>query len=298
MDPPVDQLELLEAARDRMLDEDWDLAVVLTDVLLKHHKKTVLTQVSPVHGVGVVSVPALGAVRVREKVRGSTVKVIGALLGYNPDEPDSQVDLTRSAQQRSADLADRMEENAAQFTARVIGGNLHLLLGLIRANRPWMLAVTLSRALTAAAATAVIALVTSDLWLLATAYGTFRLTTLGLLAVGTVSMTLVVGAGLWERPRRRPERQQVILFNLATTTTVVLGMLTFYAALFILSLLAALLLVDAEVFAGVVNSRVGMLEYVKLALLTTALATVGGALGAGLEDDAVVRAAAFTRRET
>lgn len=195
-------------------------------------------------------------------------------------------------------MTDRVEENTAQFTARVIGGNVHLLLGLIRANRPWMLVVSLSRALTAAAAMTVIALVTSDLWLLATAYGTFRLTALGLLAVGAVSVTLVVGARLWECPRRRSERQQVILFNLATTTTVVLGMLTFYAALFILSLLAALLLVDAGVFAGVVNNPVGTLEYVKLALLTTALATLGGALGAGLEDDDVVRSAAFTRQET
>lgn len=298
LDPPVDQLELLEAARDRMLDEEWDLVVVLTDFLLKHHKKTVLTEVSPVHGVGLVSVPALGAVRVREKVRETTVRLIGTLLGYDPDDASSQVELARTAQQRSTDLDSHAEENAAQFTARVIGGNFHLLLGLIRANRPWLLAVSLSRALTAAAATAVIALVTSDLWLLATAYGAFRLTALGLLAVGAVSATLVVGAGLWERPRRREEREQVILFNLATTTTVVIGMLTFYAALFFLSLLAGLLLVDAGVFAGVVGGPVGILEYVKLALLTTALATVGGALGAGLEDDAVVRAAAFTRRET
>lgn len=98
--PPVDQLELLEAARDRMLNEDWDLVVVLTDVMLKHHKKTVVTQVSPVHGVGLVSVPALGVVRVREKVRETTVKLVGTLLGYDPDDPDDQVDLARSAQQR------------------------------------------------------------------------------------------------------------------------------------------------------------------------------------------------------
>lgn len=77
----------------------------------------------------------------------------------------------------------------------------------------------------------------------------------------------------------------------------VIGVLTFFGALFVLSFLAAVLLVDAGVFAAVVGSSVGLAEYAQLSLLTAALATVGGALGAGLENDDVVRAAAFTRND-
>lgn len=65
----------------------------------------------------------------------------------------------------------------------MITGNLRLLLGMLRANQPWRLAVKLSRALTAAFATAVLALVTSDIWRLADNLGPLRLT---LLAVGSV----------------------------------------------------------------------------------------------------------------
>lgn len=298
--PPADGLDLLEAARDRMLDEDWDLVVVLTDVPLKDGRSPVLTQLSPVHGVGLVAVPALGALHVGQKVRQTTVRVVGHLLGHDTedaDDADAQEELVRRARQRSEDLEDRPEDNAVQFTARVLGGNVRLLLGMIRANRPWTLVVRLSRTLALAAATGVLTLVASDLWLLAAAYGPWRLGLLGLLSIAAVTGALVVGARLWERPRRRAEREQVALFNLATAATVAIGVSVFYLAVFALSWLGALLLVDGAVFAAVIGAPAGAVEYVKLAWLTATLATVGGALGAGLEDDDAVRAAAYTRSE-
>ncbi|GAB3535619.1 hypothetical protein GCM10027403_13590 [Arthrobacter tecti] len=287
--------ELLETARDRLLDEDWDFAVVVSDLALRSGRKPVLTQISPVHKVGLVALPALRAVGRRETLSDAIVRLIGPLVGWNDD--DDAEDRARRAREMADDLPDHTGENAIQFTGRVVAGNARVLLGLILANRPWRLAVTLSRALTAAAAAGVVTLAASDLWMLATAYGPLRLILLTVLAIGAVTLTLMIGADLWERPRRRLEREQVALFNLATTATVVIGVMTFFAALFVLSFAAALLLVDAGVFAAVVGAPVGLTEYAQLSLLTAALATVGGALGAGLENDDVVRAAAFTRND-
>lgn len=287
--------DLLETARDRLLDEDWDLAVVVSDLALRSGRKPVLTQISPVHRVGLVALPVLRAVGRRESVSAAVVRLVGPLVGW--DDDDGAEDRVRRARELAEDLPDHAGENAVQFTGRVVAGNARVLLGLILANRPWRLALTLSRALTAAAAAGVVTLATSDLWLLATAYGPVRLILLTLLAIGAVTLTLMIGADLWERPRRRVEREQVALFNLATTATVVIGVLTFFTALFALSFLAAVLLVDAGVFAGVVGQSVGLAEYAQLSLLTAALATVGGALGAGLENDEVVRTAAFTRTD-
>ncbi|NJC23918.1 hypothetical protein BJ994_002994 [Arthrobacter pigmenti] len=287
--------DLLETARDRLLDEDWDLAIVVSELALRSGRKPVLTQISPVHKVGLVALPALRAVGRRETLSDAIVRLIGPLVGWNDD--DDAEDRARRAREMADDLPDHTDENAIQFTGRVVAGNARVLLGLILANRPWRLAVTLSRALTAAAAAGVVTLATSDLWVLATAYAPLRLILLTVLAVGAVTLTLMIGADLWERPRRRLEREQVALFNLATTATVVIGVMTFFAALFVLSFAAALLLVDAGVFAAVVGAPVGLTEYAQLSLLTAALATVGGALGAGLENDDVVRAAAFTRND-
>lgn len=124
---------------------------------------------------------------------------------------------------------------------------------------------------------------------------------LGVVAVGSVAAiatSLIAGAGLWERARGDRAREQVVLFNLATTATVVLGVLTLYGALFVLSLLAGLLLLVPGVLAAGLGHPVTLGDYAELAWLTTSLATVGGALGAGLESEDAVHEAAYTYRSS
>ena len=91
-----------------------------------------------------------------------------------------------------------------RFVAAVARGNLRLLTGMIRANRPWRLIVRLSRALAAAAAAVALALVTSDLWKLSDALDWIRLLALMVLSVGATVLWLIVSHRLWERPRDGP----------------------------------------------------------------------------------------------
>ena len=291
--PPADGLDLLEAARDLMLGRDWDLVVVLTDLPLKDGRRVLLTQASPVHGVGLVSVPALGGTRTRSRVPALVVDLVASLLDLDEDD---NADLVR---QRLDQLSsDATGEDGLQFTARVLGGNLRLLVGMVRANRPWRLAAGLTKSLSIAAATGLLTLVSSDLWLLSEGYGPTQLAVLAVLAVAAVAGTLVIGAKLWERPRTRRERRQVALFNAATFATVVIGVVTLFAALFVISALGALVLVDADVYAALTGHALGFPEYLRVALVTASLATVGGALGAGLESDDAVRGAAYTQLDS
>ena len=201
VDPPTETLDLLEAARNRVLEENWDLAVVLTEIPLKTGRRPVLTQLSPVHGVGLVSVPTLGPVHVRQKVQETTVHVVGQLLGYDAKDLNAQRDLARRAHQLSTDLDERPDDNVVQFTARVLSGNVRLLLGMIRANQPWAFVARLSRAMVVAAVTGMLTLVASDLWVLAMAYGPVRLV---LLATRCRSWS----PGGWFPPCRRGRRRR------------------------------------------------------------------------------------------
>lgn len=125
-EPPVTPLDLIETARDRMLDENWDLVLVLTDLPLKDGRRVVQTQLSPVHGVGLVVVPALGVGQVATKVRAACVRLVEELLHFDGD--DTSDDIDRRARQRAEDVEGRDDENPVQFAARVLGGNVGVLL--------------------------------------------------------------------------------------------------------------------------------------------------------------------------
>jgi hypothetical protein len=293
--PPADDAELVAATRDRLLREDWDLAVCLTDVPLESARRPVVGHASPVHGVAVLSLPALGVVGRRRRALQTTVGLVQALAGDGePDDDGDRATISRRLRQLAVDPADSTE--GVRFTARVLTGNLSMLVGMVRANRPWRLAIRLSRALTAAIAAGVFALVTPDIWRLADVFGSVRLSAVGVGSVAATAVTLVVGAELWERTRSRRSRKQVTLFNLATLGTVVIGVLSLYAALFVLALLGALLLVVDPLFTGALRHPAGFTDRLELAWLISSLATVGGALGAGLESDEAVREAAYTYR--
>ena len=279
--PPADDADLVRAARHRLLENEWDLVLCLTDLPLQINGRPVVAHASPVHGVGIISVPSLGAVGVHRRVRQMAGDLIDALVGGDRD--------------RLRELADDDEQGEGLvFTTRVLTGNLRLLGGMVRANRPWRLAAGLSRALTAAVAAGVLALVTSDIWRLADAFGPVRLSALTVVATAAVVVTLVVGGGLWERGRRPGQRRQVALFNIATVATVVIGVASLYVTLFAVAAVLAAALVVPDLLAGGLGHPVGVGDYLQLAWFTSSLATVGGALGAGLESDDAVREAAYT----
>jgi hypothetical protein len=183
-----------------------------------------------------------------------------------------------------------------RFVAAVVRGNLRLLAGMVRANRPWRLIVRLSRALAAAAAAVVFALVTADLWVLADALNWLRLLVLTVLSVGATVLWLIVSHRLWETRKGRGSRQQTVLFNAATTLTLLLGAASLYAALFVLTIGAAAVVVDAGVLGQALGHHADVGDYAALAWMASSLATIAGGLGAGLESDEAVREAAYGYR--
>jgi hypothetical protein len=297
--PPATDAAIVDAARQLLLDSGWDVVVCLTDLPLHIHRRPVVAHANPVHNVAIVSVPAFGAMSARHRIREGIVRLVERLIGSRERGPDPQGGLApprRLSVQRVRELGTDTANGAFAFTARVLTGNLVLLGGMVAANQPWLLSLRLSRALTGAVAVGVFGLVYSDVWRLADAFGWQRLVGTALLSVGATATTLIIGAELWERTAAPGVRKQVLLFNIATVVTVVIGVTVLYAALYLLALVAAFWFVVPQVFRSTVGHPVSLRDYFELAWLTCSLAMIGGALGAALETEDAVRQAAYVQR--
>ncbi len=297
--PPATDSVIVDAARRLLLDRGWDVVVCLTDLPLHVHRRPVVAHANPVQNVAIVSLPAFGAVGARQRIREAIVRLLERLIGSHGRGPDARGVVPpprRLLVQRVRELGTDTANGAFAFTARVLTGNLVLLGGMVAANQPWRLSLRLSRALTGAVAVGVFGLVYSDVWRLADAFGWQRLVGTALLSVGATAATLIVGAELWERTGAPGVRKQVLLFNVATVVTVVIGVTVLYAALYLLALGAAFWFVVPQVFTSAVGHPASLRDYFELAWLTCSLAMIGGALGAALETEDAVRDAAYVRR--
>ncbi|HEY1933340.1 MAG TPA: hypothetical protein VGG99_15110, partial [Acetobacteraceae bacterium] len=298
VEPPTDLSAIISAGRRMLLDRGWHLAVCVTDLPLQTARRPVIAHISATHGVAVLSMPALGPVSVRKRTAETIVRLIRHMLGDSALAADAgqRRTLAGTVTRRMRELGTRIEhgEQGVGFAARVVTGNIWLLLGMLRANRPWRLALRLMRALAAAFAAGVFALVTSDIWRLAYYLGPARLAVIAVGSVAAVIITIMVTTGLWERSPHPAAREQVILFNIVTAATVGIGVVVLYLALFIAMLASALLLVPGNLLGVQLGHPAGAVDQIRLAWLATSIATVGGALGAALESRETVREAAYT----
>ena len=281
-----------------LLERGWHLAVCVTDLPLQTARRPVIAHVSATHGVAVLSMPALGPVSVRKRAAETIVRLVGHILGdlAQAEGAAERLPLAEAVTRRLRELGARTErgEHGVGFVARVVTGNIWLLLGMLRANRPWRLALRLIRVLAVAFAAGVFALVTSDIWRLAYYLGPLRLVAIGLGSVAAITVTIMVTTGLWERSPHPAAREQVALFNIVTAATVGLGV-----AALVPGPVRRHARRGAAARAGQTCSawssgtRPAWPTSFSLAWLATSIATLGGALGAALES-----ARACARRHT
>src|SRR5215217_5646041 len=298
--------EILDVCRERMLGEGWDLAICLTDLPIYRYGTLVAADVSAKRGVAGLSLPAMGAMRLRPKARDLTLQLAGELY-ERTKEHAADDSPARASQPRgsvgSFQRVDPSDEDMramdvdARFAAPGALGHLRLWSGMVLANRPWKMLPAFKGAIAAAFATGAYVLAISSMWLLADAVGWARLLLLMVTAIVAMVAWIIVAHHLWERPEDPDQQKWAALYNGVTVSTVTSAVLCAYAILFALILLAAWVFVPGDYFQTILKHPVGFGEYPTLSWLAASLATVAGALGASLEDEETVRKASYGYRQ-
>ncbi|MEV6756607.1 hypothetical protein [Streptomyces sp. NPDC051214] len=301
-----DPSTLMRRIMDRARAENWDIVVALTDLPLSSHRRKLVVDLSHEHGLALLSLPSLGGWRLQTKARRAVEEAVLSLAGPRATGAGG----ARRSQPLLGSLVGRLapihpgpvdEEETAdlRYVASGPRGYLRVLVGMVRANRPWRLVPGLSKALAAALATGAIATVNSTVWSLAASLSAPRLV---IAMVGSVALMigwLIVDANLWHRAGEvLPEaRKRAALYNASTVVTVGIGVLVCYVGLMGINLVWALFILNDRVFASMTRTPLHATEYWTLSWFVASIATVGGALGSGLESDEAVRAAAYSKRE-
>jgi uncharacterized membrane protein len=293
--------ELVRAARQAMLDRGWDLVICLTDIPLRSDGRPLTAHASATDGVALISVPALGAIDVESKLRDTALDVVAALVGEGAGEHGDGDRATR-IRDRLRELASPLgtarveDDDTIRFSGAVIRGNLRLLVGMVRANRPWRVAARLSKALVAAIGTAAYVLASTGFWTLADHMTWPRQLGLCAAALAIASVAMIWAHGLWERSSNPHTRERVVLFNAVTTLTIAIGVLTLYLGLLAFSMIGAFSLIPPGAFEAQTGRDPAAADYLNLAWLGASLATLAGALGSLIDGDLAVREAAYGYR--
>jgi hypothetical protein len=271
--------EDIDTALERLGDEsrqhEWDLVVGLTELPLRDDDgRYLLIGIDPPQRRAVLSLPALGGLRLHTRTRHAVRALIGGMI-----DPSSQ-DEDRVALPR-------------------LGGRWRLLMGMVLANRPWLLVPGLKSALVAALATGAVATINSTVWVLAGSMSWWRLLIAMIASVTLVVGWLVIDGELWDHPDNDSSQahERSRLYNTSTLVTLTAGVVICYVALYLVNLMWALFVLDPAVMGGYIHASLDYGDLFVLAWFVASAATVGGGLGSGLESDDSIRAAAYSKRE-
>ncbi len=271
--------EDVHAAMGRLQDhahrQNWDLVVGLTELPLHDGEgRHLLVETDSECRTAVLSLPALGGLRMHARARGAVCALVSKMA-----DPDTQDDL-------------RVPLPRAR-------GHGRLLLGMVAANRPWLLVPGLKSSLVAALATGAVATINSTVWLLAVSLSWWRLAAATIASIASIVAWLVIDGELWDHPDGPSveARHRSRLYNASTLLTLTSGVLICYVALYLVNVAWALFILDPHVMGSYLQTRLGYADLFVLAWLVASAATFGGALGTGLESDEAIRAAAYSKRE-
>ncbi|EIF00125.1 hypothetical protein [Saccharomonospora glauca] len=290
------RVPLLNLARVVRPRYEWDLVVCVTDLPRQLDGTPVVADISVRHGVALASLPALGVVGVRRRLRDTLLYLAGELgrgmVGgragrerqraggrFTPvtwlDNPDAEIEVSLA----------------------LVGwrGKLRLLGGMVRDNKPWRLVPELSTALAAGVAAAAFGIFYSSIWTLADALSNRRLLLISLLAVAAMVTWLIAYNRLWEPTG--PGRLRAVLYNAASVLSLTIGVASWYLLLFLVTFAGAFTVIESQYLASSLGHPADLGDYLTLAWLASSMGTFAGALGSSLESEDAVYRAAYSRRE-
>ncbi|MFC0523211.1 5,10-methylene-tetrahydrofolate dehydrogenase [Pontibacillus salicampi] len=312
--------EILHKADDLKKKKEWDYAICLTDLPIFYEEDVVAADISVAQKVAQISIPAFGTMPVKHRIKKAIIQVMGEMYfqtspqeeAYGMKEGAKSPNLNRKPFQllkKQFPISPvRRIEPSEQTNQAIdirfiviprINGKMRILLGMAHANRPWGIMPSFKKIIALAFATGAFGLIFPTLWQLSHLFTTLRLIILTIIAISGMVVWVMMAHNLWEKPGYRNKQRLRRLYNIATVITLTAAVSMYYAVLFTLFFIAVAVFIPPESFkeSAYLTEPANINHYLRLSWLATSISTIAGALGAGLENEELVRNITYGYRQ-
>lgn len=300
--------EIFEAAERIKQNNNWQYVICLTDLpIYSTAGDIVLADLNIERGIAQISLPAFGFPPMQARLKKVILQMMVEL--YKDESFDKKEykqnlkTITRSfplSPVRRIKPKEKEEKVDSRYIVHPrVNGEIRLISGMTIANRPWLLITSFKPIIAVAFATGAYSIIFTTLWKLSVHFSLIRLISLMLVSIASMVLWITLSHNLWETSTTKGDKKIKHLYNMATITTLTIGVVTFYSLLFIIFSIAILIFVPPDMFQSVtsIKEEVDALILLRLSWLGTSVAILAGAIGAGVENPELVRNIAYGYRQ-
>lgn len=291
----------LDIAANIKKQKNWDYTICITDLPNFSKNKSALCDVDFDNKTALLSLPALGAFKLKNKLRECLIFIIEYL--HTPDK--NQFDLNSKYFKLTQFNEVIPNEKKSHHKSRVIAkstilGWFHLICGMTYANEPWSAIFDFKKIISVSFATGTYIAIFSTPWDISLDYSYWRFILLMFLSIFGMVGWLIYSYKLWERPSPNTQKLYRFIYNITTFAT--LSTITFFnfIALYILLTVSTLLFVPPELFSNwtSLNSKEPtVLNYINLIWFITSLGILAGAMGSTVENAEKIKRVTYSFRQ-
>lgn len=292
---PQGTIDLDDHAPELLDRRSWDYIIYLADLPWYVDDEPMVSEVTTETRAALISVPALGGIRLAARTRGLVLALVRATMARTAEQPDDSTFVTALGRKHvRAQHAPESGDLNVLLTGR--GRHLRMLAGMVRSNRPGSLLPALTGCMAAAVAAGAFGVFYGTMAPVSDALALWRQVLISVLVIAALSGWLIVRNKLWNSEPGRDVTWRRGLDNASTVITVGLSVILLYGALALILLIMSFAVLDTAYLRNELLHPIGVLDYVKLGWLSASMGTMAGALGANFDSQESVREATFSRR--
>ncbi|WP_026090217.1 hypothetical protein [Salinicoccus carnicancri] len=291
--------ESFDKAESIRRDNGWDMAIAVSDLPSISSGKVVVSEFNGDKKVSLISVPAIGIISTRKKLRNL---IIHHVEQHYDDDPPGGKGAIKSNFMNRISVVDPGEDEASNnryILKSTIAGWLKLVGGMTYLNEPWTAVSNLKTIVALSFATGTYISIFSTPWELSLDYSLWRFLLLTFIAIFGMTGWLIYAHNLWEKVSTKNQPSYRYLYNFTTVATLLGITIVNYLIVYMLLTVSIIIFVPMGLFETwtEIDPDIKWMDYLNLIWFSSSAGVLAGALGSSVEDEEKIHNVTYSYRQ-